>query len=203
MKTLAFFSALLLLLLSSSGCSLFDRDRQPVPEPELPPITNEGANTFGCRIDGEVYIPRTPWAASFSGRPNIVNSYGILSDRDRFFVATNNIDREDSIDQTMDIILERLVVGDTLWLGTNDGAYPPLYTERYASFRNKTQSQRFATWSEDSLTYSGYVVLSGLHYEYDGNPRFVAGTFAFTARNADSTQFIEVTDGRFDVRLFH
>ena len=203
MKTLAFFSTLLLLLLLS-GCSLFDRNRdRPVPEPELPPITNEGANTFGCRIDGEAYIPRSPLAAALSGRPNIVNSYGILSDRDRFFVATNNIDREDSIDQTMDIILERLVVGDTLWLGTDDGAYPPLYTERYASFIDFTEDSYFETWSDDSLTYSGYVVLSGLHYEYDGNPRFVAGTFAFTARNADSTQFIEVTEGRFDVRLFH
>jgi hypothetical protein len=150
-----------------------------------------------------VYIPRTPWEAALSGRGNIVSPYAILSDRDRYFVATNNIDREDSIDQAMDIIIERLAVGDTLWLGTNDGAYPSLYTERYASFRDRTKSQRLATWSTDSLTYSGYVVLSGFHYEYDENPRFVAGIFAFTARNEDSTQFIEVTEGRFDIKFNH
>ncbi len=196
MKRLPLFLFALPLFLSS--CFLFDNDR-PVPEQQLPPITNEGANTFGCRINGEVYYPIS---TNFS-RPGITNSYGLLPDRDRFFVATNNIWRKDSIDQTMDIILERLVVGDTLWLGTDDGTYPPLFTERYASFSDFTKGTSFGTWSADSLTYSGYVVLSGMHYAYDGKPRFIAGTFAFTARNAEGTQFIEVTEGRFDVGLAH
>jgi hypothetical protein len=45
--------------------------KQPPPGPEvidynvLPPITQEGKNTFGCKIDGEVWVPRVelfvPW----------------------------------------------------------------------------------------------------------------------------------------------
>jgi hypothetical protein len=193
------FLLLFALPLFLSSCFLFDNDR-PEPERQLPPITNEGAGTFGCRINGEVY---RPLSLNFS-RPTITNSYGLLPDRDRFFVRTNNIRPKASIDQTMAIILERLVVGDTMWLGTNyDGTYPPQFTERYASFRDFTKGTRFETWSADSLTYSGYVVLSGMHYAYDGKPRFIAGTFAFTARNAEGTQFIEVTEGRFDVGLAH
>ncbi|MDP5169867.1 MAG: hypothetical protein NWR72_06455 [Bacteroidia bacterium] len=190
--TLAFaFSALLLM----SSCSLlFDRDR-PVPEPELPPITNEGANAFGCRIDGEVYIPRS---SNFS-RPSITKSYGPTADR--FFVMTNNFKNQGSVDQSLSIVIDHPVVGDTLWLGTEDVTYPPFQYERYGFFDDLAKLEYFSSWSEDSLTYSGYVYLTGFHYEFDGQTRFIAGTFAFTARNEDSTQFIEVTDGRFDIKF--
>lgn len=30
---------------------------------ELPPITTEGNGTFGCRLNGEVFLPETPPAA--------------------------------------------------------------------------------------------------------------------------------------------
>jgi hypothetical protein len=47
---LLFFSLTLLL----GACELF-----PEAEPEnvLPPITQEGANTFGCKVNGEVWLP--------------------------------------------------------------------------------------------------------------------------------------------------
>lgn len=31
------------------------------PELELPPLTTEGRNIFGCKIDGEVWVPHTGW----------------------------------------------------------------------------------------------------------------------------------------------
>ena len=36
-----------------------DADTTPMTEEEkLPPITEEGANTFGCLVDGEVWLPK-------------------------------------------------------------------------------------------------------------------------------------------------
>lgn len=43
-----------ILLLAIAGCG---PDEYVPPEPKLPPATQVGANTFGCRIDGKVLIP--------------------------------------------------------------------------------------------------------------------------------------------------
>lgn len=51
--TLLFLS---LILLSTSSCK--DDDDTPTnPVDQLPPATQTGENTFGCLLDGEVFIP--------------------------------------------------------------------------------------------------------------------------------------------------
>jgi len=40
-----------LSMLASSLISCKDDD------PTLPPVTNIGANTFGCRVDNKIYVP--------------------------------------------------------------------------------------------------------------------------------------------------
>jgi len=53
------FTVFLLVL-----CSLtFSNCKKKKPQPDLPPITTTGENTFGCYIDGEPY-------AIFEGTPN-------------------------------------------------------------------------------------------------------------------------------------
>lgn len=47
-----FLSHLFVLFLITSCESLIN------PEPELPPITTEGKNTFGCLVNGEVWLPK-------------------------------------------------------------------------------------------------------------------------------------------------
>ena len=42
---------LLVLTLMSTKCE------KEKPEPTLPPATQTGANTFGCKVNGKVYIP--------------------------------------------------------------------------------------------------------------------------------------------------
>ncbi len=45
-------AVLLLLLLTASQCKKHN------DEPQLPPITTTGAMTFGCKINGKVFVPR-------------------------------------------------------------------------------------------------------------------------------------------------
>ncbi len=53
MKTL--FTILAIASLASlSSCDLFDN------EPELPPITTEGKGTFGCYVNGNLFLPEAP-----------------------------------------------------------------------------------------------------------------------------------------------
>lgn len=55
MKTLLKY----LLVLTCASCDLFDL-KEPAPKTELeklPPITQEGRNTFGCLVNGKSFIP--------------------------------------------------------------------------------------------------------------------------------------------------
>ena len=53
MKTKLFTTLFFVAALFCIGCS----DNDP-PQDQLPPITQNGANTFGCVINGEVLIPK-------------------------------------------------------------------------------------------------------------------------------------------------
>ncbi len=47
---------LVCFILITSLCSLQCRKYEGPPT-ELPPITQEGKNTFGCKIDGKIWVP--------------------------------------------------------------------------------------------------------------------------------------------------
>ncbi len=39
-------------------CSLSNCEKDPDPTPQLPPKTQEGKNTFGCLVNGQVWLPK-------------------------------------------------------------------------------------------------------------------------------------------------
>ena len=47
---------LLIIALHSSSCEKQEPEPEP-QEPTLPPLTHEGKNTFGCKVNGEVWLP--------------------------------------------------------------------------------------------------------------------------------------------------
>jgi hypothetical protein len=52
MNSTVFSLALLVSILQFSGCDIF-----PTPKEKLPPITHEDKNTFGCLVNGKVWLP--------------------------------------------------------------------------------------------------------------------------------------------------
>ncbi|MBQ0767738.1 MAG: hypothetical protein KBT58_00490, partial [Bizionia sp.] len=54
MKNLLLAFALLLIV---SNCNKNDDDQPTNPIDQLPPATQTGANTFGCLLDGEPFLP--------------------------------------------------------------------------------------------------------------------------------------------------
>lgn len=58
MKKLIFLIPLIMLMILLSSCEgIFNSDDGP----KLPKVTNTGANTFGCKVNGEVWTPS--WGA--------------------------------------------------------------------------------------------------------------------------------------------
>lgn len=186
-----------------SSCFLFDR-----PEPELPPITQSGENTFGCRIDGKVWVPKSNLVGIFGNpfRPRLEVFF--TPSNSKFYLITHRTIEKDSVLQSFILYADSLVVGDTVWLGEEGTRYPPFFHENYAYFSDDHLGVSYSSWSEDSLTFSGYLYFTAAYLAFDSlanrylfDSSYVAGTFAFIGRNRDSTQYIEVSDGRFDVRL--
>lgn len=184
----------LTLLLLLSGCFLLDGDR-PQPERALPPPTMEGLDRFGCRIDGLPYVPRSMRL----GRPRLTVIYDPATDQ--LLIRTNNVKGKGSFDQALDLVVKPLTTGDTLWLGPPSGRRQPPTEVGYAYYADYNGSGEYFTSQVDSLTYSGYVYLTGMDLDTAAAPRYVAGTFAMMLRDSVMGTVVEVSEGRFDVSL--
>jgi hypothetical protein len=61
----------LLLCLSLSTCNWFSKKDEP--NPQLPPETQTGANTFGCKVNGQIWTPA-------GDRPGFVPNVDVIYD---------------------------------------------------------------------------------------------------------------------------
>jgi len=168
-----FFLLNLLFLLIFTSC-----DKSISPEPELPPITTEGKNTFGCLVNGEVWLPKNSIVKSGKGLsanfyPDDINVFTIGADRFDEFL---NITVTDCCD---------------------DGSYFLINDSEMNSSATYINSELDHCYYEtDSVKTGNYGEIEIIHFE----PRkfIVAGTFEFTVVTEDCDT-IRVTEGRFDV----
>ena len=167
------------LCLILSAC---DREA-PQPVDQLPPATQEGANTFGCLVDGELWLPESdswldvPWTASYS------NGLSYL-----IFSATN---------ETSNSGFRFSFPSDfgTSGLIRAEGTYELIHVsnQKYIYFRQGN------TFYRPDSTHNGVLTITRLD-TLEG--RFVSGTFYFDAVNEnDSTDIVQITDGRFDLKF--
>ena len=81
----------LFLLFSLDGCFLFSDH----PKETLPPPTQTGANTFGCLVNGNVWLPKgyngtsnlsLGYDPTYAGGTFDISTYRILSDQNRQYM---------------------------------------------------------------------------------------------------------------------
>ena len=82
----------ILLLLSISLSSMQCEKEKEEPEPTLPAETQTGANTFGCLVNGEVWLPRSNFP--YSSLTTVIQ-FDILSIRSRNFEGSINLGLRD------------------------------------------------------------------------------------------------------------
>jgi len=186
MKTL--YPILLFILsfaLLSSSCK--KHVIQPVNQLSLlPPATQTGANTFGCLVNGQAFVPKN---RSILQGPDLQCNYIYTAGGYHLTVAGGNKSSNGNI---TDIIVgtDSLAIaeGETLHFNTfvsgNAQASYTLY-----SFDN-TRGDQYAT----NNTVSGQLVITKL----DPTKQIVSGTFYFNAVN-NKGDSVKVTDGRFDM----
>jgi len=150
----------------------------PDPEPELPPITHEGKNTFGCLINGEVWLPDVTDGSIIDHKLTIditSNSFNIKAQ-----LVKNKKDEWFFIYVTEGFI----GVGNYYLNNIKPGI---------AFYNNFINHYDFQTDSN----FTGNIIIT----TYDIQNRIFAGTFSFFAHSQTSDSTISITDGRFDIKL--
>ena len=171
---------LVLLITALLCCSLKCRKDKEKPPAVLPPITQEGKNTFGCKVDGEVWVPY--YKCGGTGNP-----CGEL-----FTDVTNSIPVTFTIK-----IGNKKSVSSFFTIETKPGF-------AIGSVGNKIDSVILNFQSEGGGLYYNYNYYNRLEKfeisKLDAENKIIAGTFEATLYKS-VTDSVKITEGRFDLKF--
>jgi hypothetical protein len=168
------------LLLISSSCR---KNKAVDPLSQLPPQTQTGAETFGCLINGQVFMPG---GAQLSGG-SLSSNYQFLNGGYYFRLVA--VRGNGSNQTSVGLFTDSLPIheGDKLVLVNREKQKP------YGLYLGTGSS--ISDWKyETSIIYNGELWIKKL----DSVNQIVAGTFWFNAVN-EKGDTVKITDGRFDV----
>ena len=185
-----------LTILSLVGCSK-DNPKQSDPLSLLPPETQTGANTFGCIINNQVFYPRDGTSTLFSPGGKGLLIWGDPSGNQEFneFEIRNLQDGKPCSRMVIHLQnLAQLQVGEYFWKASNfqtsiDGLMQNYVFARI--FDNNTNSWKLYSSYENS----GKVTIT----KYASNNTIISGNFSGKLKLYNSTEEIEILNGRFDI----
>jgi hypothetical protein len=152
-------------------------------EPQLPPETTTGAMTFGCKVNGQVFLPKDG-----NGRPGLfvqyVNLGNVPAGGWHLNIPAYNYSTNKGVSIETDSLL--VVEGMTYEFNTTIGTANAFYREDILNGVNVYQ--KLAT-DLGSLTIK----------KHDQLQRILSGTFSFIGTDGSGVK-INVTEGRFDIR---
>lgn len=189
------FTLLLPLALFLSACELqviedptpIDPPPPPIDYNVLPPATQEGLNTFGCKINGKVWVPRVlPYGITIRDIDVLVSEKNMTGG---VAITCTLVDPSLGLDEWMS-----MSGGKTYFKpGTRCGS-----DEHVSLLYRSDDGQRFS--STYHLNDSNCVTITKI----DTINNIISGTFKFTVHR-DSINLndkIEITDGRFDLKYY-
>ena len=151
----------------------------------LPTATQEGKETFGCLVNGEVFTPK----GSNLGGPTLSSFYQYLNrpNGNGYFFNVSASNKQSELIKGISINTENII----LVLGNN---YVLKKNESFATYSILTLDKANIFSSSD--LFKGELFIS----KFDDINQIVSGTFWFDAVN-DKGEKVEVREGRFDVRF--
>jgi len=186
------FLQIMILFLTLSSCESCEKEQWDT----MPPETQTGANTFGCYVNGELFVKEKD-EVSFFTHPNLSASYD--QSTQVLTISCTGKDKMGSIDLT---VLNPVV----------DIKQMPLRAElRKTVILSEETDANNITWQQvDIVIYemaenTGEIVLTKL----DTINRIVSGRFQFQGQyfgrslNIVGDSIVLVTNGRFDINRFH
>jgi len=157
----------------------------------LPSPTQDGANTFGCKINGKAWIPNG--GGSFSGIKPISAGYLVLPTHKfqlGIYLSAHSRDK-----QAIYITLNDIKVGtyQLRKLVTLNGSDQARSHADYNDRRGETYLDEIYYATNDH--YGGEVIIT----RSDSTAKVISGRFNFTAVDSEGKTAV-ISDGRFDVK---
>src|SRR6185312_7628409 len=178
MKNIFVILSLISLLFIASSCP--KNPDSPTNNPQLPPATQTGANTFGCLLNGKIWLP-----SGNSGLPSLIAQYY----RGDFTIAVKRNGNPDGA-QSLSWAYKPIFKPGIYYFKSkyNDG-YPAVM------YGNILTSCSYATEDNDSL--QNQVTITKL----DSVNRIISGTFnLYFLPTSNDCDTIRITSGRFDTK---
>lgn len=176
-----------IITLSSSNCKKFIFDET------LPPITQEGKNTFGCMVDGKLYVPGETLFGNI--RPLSCNYYTDSTDMFKtgsLFIQGIAVNKEVS----GNIFIQKMnLFRPGKYQIINDSCANPHQCDILGYYKNN-EGTDYVGQGSTYLAITGELNILRL----DTIKKIVSGTFSFTARN-QAGRIREITNGRFDLKI--
>lgn len=165
-------------LLGSWSCT--EDPPAPDPEPRLPPITQTGENTFGCLVDGELWLPKgniqnPALTASYYNNCVLISATRVGQNPHTYL----HLDFGNVFSDTVFSIYNYSDTTGYQYFAYTEGYYSPTVINDYFPI----------------VVNSGELTLLKL----DTINRIIAGTFEFQAVDVINGQSVSIEDGRFDL----
>lgn len=151
--------------------------KKKADEPSLPPITSTGTMTFGCKVNGKVFVPKDG-----RGKPGL-------------FVQYLYIDGGWNLNIPATDWIARPTVGVSI---TTDS----LFLQEGMNYQFSTSKGYAQAFYSKEIEFQKLDTDSGQLYisKHDQVNRILSGTFFFVGTHVTTGEKIFITDGRFDIR---
>ncbi|NOQ71614.1 MAG: hypothetical protein GQ574_06420 [Crocinitomix sp.] len=184
-KNTPYFYFVLFLLAGLTACKKPPVEPEPT-EPVMPPLTHQGLNTFGCYVDGELFVAggaETHWDL-----PPILGSFN-EGTKKLIIRASSYSNVEDDVSEHIDF---------RAYLTDNTANYNYTFNEEdgsdgYTNLWGDRCDYYFRTISDFD---HGQLAITYL----DEEENIIAGTFYMNLvnENCENDTLMKITDGRFD-----
>lgn len=181
-QSFTFWALLAFLTLPASHCR---KNKSQNPIDQLPPETQSGKNTFGCLIDGKVFLPK---GSPFAG-PVMKAQYQYWNGKQGFSISASRSDGE---------TVQSIAIGGSNIGSISAGTFP-LNT-------GKVDGKLSGTYNYVKVTtlgnlYSTDPIRTGqINIKlFDSVNQIVSGTFWFDAIDSATGKMVQIRDGRFDL----
>lgn len=175
---------LLLFLIPVLLAASCKKENNPNNDDQLPPATQTGANTFGCKVNGKVYIPK---GFDGTGTPNPKKIFeNGLNGLPYLQINAKQYDQTGQVGNLI-IYIDSLI-------GT--GEYKIYSHKKQIGFGSNLIPSCGILANDDTQYKSGIIQLT----KYDLSAGIISGVFSFKIKpsNCDTLFF---TEGRFDFKL--
>ncbi len=171
---------LISLVFTAYSCSKNDTPTPPTPLEQLPPATKVGANTAGCLVNGEAFLPK-----GFSPSGNLICYY---INQKTFSLLISSIGNTTTNSIYIESNNEELEINKIYSLNMIRSSNSKF--AEYNILRDNGNDELHTTTPE----VIGEFIIT--HHDYDN--AIISGTFWFDAIN-NAGEKVEVREGRFDM----